>query len=362
MFRNAKIFIKDQTANIILTILGGIIPIIISNSISLFSSNDSKNINITISVPHDTSQEVDSLLSLLVNDIKLQNYMFQSFLILITLFVLIRIQKFVVNDVNKSQKQIKRYILKNCGLKIYDREKNAESAFQIVKKSVSQFFNTWLLVWMMWLVYYGGAVLIYSNTCSCNKIMLDIYQQIFDFLNSTALFAIYIILNSVTVNSKERTHKDYYYLDFILVWTVLLIVFIAGVLIEIHAPHNLLAGIMPFYVSAFSTITFVLVLGKMNSSYLKIPQFFMLILYIYAITQLYVPLIGCDKLSDQFWFKNFLGKSLPYVTLFGKLFLMLTICWIAVQRRFIFFVIHRSTTIDKIDDLMSELNKENVSF
>lgn len=107
----------------------------------------------------------------------------------------------------------------------------------------------------------------------------------------------------------------------------------------------------------------MLLLGKMNSSYLKVPSIFMLLLYVYAVTQLYVPFKDSDLwMTKNSWLDTFLNYAIPYITLIGKIFLMLTICWIAVQRRFIFFVIHRSTTIDKIDDLISELNKENVSF
>ena len=41
---------------------------------------------------------------------------------------------------------------------------------------------------------------------------------------------------------------------------------------------------------------------------------------------------------------------------------MLTICWISVQRRFIFYVIHKRTTIDRAEELLIELNKEKVGF
>lgn len=344
MFKNTTAFLKKQTANIIVTILGGLIPLIVNWIIKIFKKQDINDVFII-------SPE--------------KNYIFQSIFVLVTLYVLIQVRRYVVNDISNSEEQIKQYIRKNCGLRIFNREETSASAFRTVQETAHQFFNTWLVVWLMWLVYYGGGLfLTFSlntyNNC-CNNMVLDIYQQVFDFFNSTAMFAIYIILTNVTVNRKVRNHNEYAFLDSILAWAILLIVFIAGIIVENCAPRCLFAKIIPFYVSAISAITFVLLLGKMNSSYLKIPSIFMLFLYLYAIIQLYIPFRDLC-IQNNCWLRQFLCKSLPYITLLGKFFLMLTICWIAVQRRFIFYVIHRSTTIDKIDDLMSELNKENVSF
>jgi len=352
MFENLRLFFREQRANIIVTILGGLVPLLVNGVISAISYD--KPINTITKTINDTSfGEINPE----------ENFVLQSIFILITLYVLIKVRRFVIGDLQSTEEQVKQYIKKNCGLKIFDQKITINSAYQTVQGTVSQFFYAWLAVWLMWLIYYGGGLFISTHTSENMEILLTIYQHIFDFLNSTALFAIYIILTSVTVNRKQRTDNDNIYLESMLVWVVLFIVFMAGVIIESVNQDHLLAKIMPFYVSTISTITFVLVLGKMNSTYLKVPPFFMLVLYIYAIIQLYIPfnnerlvLIGC------YWFQPFIKISLPYITLLGKIVLMLTICWIAVQRRFLFFVIHRSTTIDRTDDLLSELNKENVSF
>lgn len=346
MFKNTTAFLKKQTANIIVTVLGGFIPLIGNWIITIIQKQEIKDVFVI-------SPE--------------RNYIFQSIFVLMTLYVLIQVRRYVVNDISNSEEQIKQYIRKNCGLRIFNREETSASAFRTVQETAHQFFNSWLVVWLMWLVYYGGGLFLTFSLKAKNNfdnnMVLDIYQQVFDFFNSTAMFAIYIILTNVTVNRKVRNHNDYAFLDSILAWAILLIIFIAGIIVENCAPQCLFAKIIPFYVSTISAITFVLLLGKMNSSYLKVPSIFMLLLYVYAVTQLYVPFKDSDLwMTKNSWLDTFLNYAIPYITLIGKIFLMLTICWIAVQRRFIFFVIHRSTTIDKIDDLISELNKENVSF
>ena len=351
MFNNTKVFFKKQKANIIITLLGGLIPLFISGIFEVIKAN---SLSYLLDINHwKISPQT--------------NFVFQSLFILLTLYVFIQVRRFVITDIKESKEQIKQYIKKNCGLKIYDREQTPESAFQTVQITVSQFFYAWLAVWLMWLIYYGGELFIFSLKSTWTLVDVDMlmttYQHIFDFLNSTAMFAIYIVLTSVTANRKKRTDNDNIYLESILVWVVLFIIFMAGIIIENVDQNHLLAQIMPFYVSIISTITFVLVLGKMNSTYLKVPPFFMLVLYIYAIIQLYIPFGNKGYLEIRdFWFQSFVIFILPYITLFGKIVLMLTICWIAVQRRFLFFVIHRSTTIDRTDELLSELNKENVSF
>lgn len=352
MFDNTKKFLKEQKTNIIITILGGLIPLLLSGIRYVFKGQSFKYLT------NIGNWEIGTR----------TNFIIQSLFILITLYVLIQVQRFVMHDLDNSEEQIRQYIKKNCGLKIFDRNKTINSAFRTVRITAYQFFYAWIAVWLMWLVYYGGGALLSIpfekvNTWYCNQNGLTIYQHVFDFLNSTAMFAIYIILTNVTVNYKERTNNDYTYLESLLAWVVLFIIFIAGIIIESCDPTHLIARIMPFYVSAISTITFVLVLGKMNSTYLKVPSFFMFVLYIYAIIQLYIPFDNEDISIDGYeWFIPFIRGIVPYITLLGKIVLMLMICWIAVQRRFLFFVIHRSTTIDRTDELLSELNKENVSF
>lgn len=354
MFENFRLFFREQKANILVTILGGLVPLFVGGIISAFDSEKPTKA-IAKSICDEDFWKITPR----------ENFVLQSIFILITLYVLIQVRKFVIGDLESSEEQIKQYIKKNCGLKIFDHNSTINSAFQTVQGTVSQFFYAWLAVWLMWLIYYGGG-LFFSSLGTDTKYggffwLTATFQHLFDFLNSTALFAIYIILTSVTVNRKKRTDNDNSIMESVLVWVVLFIVFMAGIIIENFDHNHLMAEIMPFYVSTISTVTFVLVLGKMNSTYLQIPPFFMFVLYLYALIQLYIPFKDLYVFGNC-WFNTFIDNVLPYLTLLGKFILMLTICWIAVRRRFLFFVIHRSTTIDRTDELLSELNKENVSF
>lgn len=69
--------------------------------------------------------------------------------------------------------------------------------------------------------------------------------------------------------------------------------------------------------------------STINSAYRTVP-----------IIQLYIPFNNEEfRLTGNLCFQPFIIFVFPHITLFGKIVLMLTICRIAVQRRFLFFVI-----------------------
>ena len=142
MFDNIKAFFEKQKNNIIITLIGGLVPFLINAIYDVVKEN-----YISDSSTKKFNWEITPY----------TNFVLQSIFILITLFVLLQVRNFVVNDIKKSKEQIKQYIKKNCKLKIYDRERTTESAFNTVKETVSQFFFVWIIVWIMWLIFYGGG-------------------------------------------------------------------------------------------------------------------------------------------------------------------------------------------------------------
>lgn len=91
-------------------------------------------------------------------------------------------------------------------------------------------------------------------------------------------------------------------------------------------------------------------------------------LYFYAAIQAYTPLLESSYdtpflsgVYDAHIIKVIIAM-LPYITLLGKVFLMLVLCWVVDYKRLIFFVIHRSVTIDQTPRLLNELNRNHVSF
>ena len=300
-------------------------------------------------------------------------YLFQCIFILAAIYILIHNLRRTNRELVLGKEHIIRYINKNCNRKLKNSNRGKES-YELVKTSVHQFYYAWIAVWMLWLAYYLGWFILYDKDPSGNASGI-IFGKVFDFLSTTAMLFIYIVLTHITVNIEKRRNEDnstywfgflFWLLIFILVCT-LLIKDCTPELYEskgelcfwIHAQTN--GFLSSLILSIFSTVTFVLVLGKLNSHYMHIPPFFMFMMYLYAIVQAYTPFNNQDIIPDKGFISTF-NTIFLIATLIGKVFVMLSLCWIVYKKRLIFFIIHRSDAIELTHALLSELDQESVEF
>lgn len=287
------------------------------------------------------------------------NFLIQTVFIIIAIFVLLKSRRGTLQDL-KYAKQITSYINENCNVKVYN-EKDNLNRYLIVRQTTLKFYYLWLSVWGLWLCYYMGNLL-FSVFFRENQISLTrlIYSQVFDFMSSLVLLGIYLILTEATERRRDGQRGDeegmWGGLLFVIVLTIL---FFVGLVYEASIYHHagnrnedfqtIQPNIVSVSLSVFSAMCFVLVLGKINSNYMRIPNAFLIGMYVYAIMQCYVPF---SVLNTPYVFR-ILEISLPYITLMGKMVVLLSLCWITYQKRLIFFVIHRSTAIDNIPRMLS---------
>ena len=137
------------------------------------------------------------------------------------------------------------------------------------------------------------------------------------------------------------------------------------------------------FLGAFSTLAFVLMLGKLNSYYLQIPVVLNFIVYAYAIIQIFSPLSllaegwgniqnnfvittlsvnSGDCLKDNCVYNhvtistseytdaikehlNIISVVFHLLTLIGKLCLALVLYWTAYNSRFLYFVVTKSLAL-----------------
>lgn len=289
------------------------------------------------------------------------NYFIQFLFIFVTLILLFRYKSKINRELIQGKEHIIKYINKNCYHKIKNKDVALES-YNIVKTSVRQFYTAWIVVWILWLVYYLGNFLMGQKTADY---VHDIFSQLFDFLTSTAMLFIYLILTNITLNIEKRRNEDdrrlwYGLLMWVFIFVILLVLLIKEGTTCMSSEFNDHKNLSKLMLSVFSSMTFVLVLGKMNSHYLHIPRFLMFGMYIYAIVQAYIPFQGSKCMTG--FAERLPGLLIPYMTLLGKVFVMLTLYWIVKKKRLIFFVIHRSNAIEMTKSLLSELDQEPVSF
>lgn len=293
-------------------------------------------------------------------------YGIQSLFIIIAIFVILTNMSTTAKNL-KNKNHIISYMIDNCNIKVFRKEDN-DRRYHVVRQTTFVFYYLWLTVWGLWLFYYLGNFLfaIAFPGDDYHRVVLarTIFSQVFDFLNSTAFWGIYLILTDITVDRKRRGGESSGLWFGAIVMIILTILFIVGLIHETiyYVPGNLdqtnlPPNIVSISLSVFSAVTFVLMLGKINSNYMRIPNAFLMIMYIYAIIQCYIPFKGSDELPLRI-----LDTALPYITLMGKVFVLLSLCWITYQKRLIFFVIHRSTAIDNIPRMLSELNQDIAEY
>lgn len=301
-----------------------------------------------------------SLKMLIMNDIFI--YSMQLVVICCIVFVFFRIRrKILVTEV--MWQHLSSYVKEKCNLR--DQSDDSVNSFMnVIKRTMRQFYYTWIVLWAILFVYYSGnlcfAIFDIIKFEDINrevaKLIVNGYNNIFNYFSSTAIFLVFIILNSVTVLINERNK------GLGLIYSVILIV-VFGCMILLPTIYSFsLCGMSYFKMQLlitiilgfYSTFSFVLVLGKMNSnSSLYIPRFLIYGLYIYAIIQMFQFLFIFVPARGYSWgtfaeFNIYLTKLeliFKYITLIGKVCLSLSLLWIVYDSKIIYFVIQQSQAL-----------------
>lgn len=111
--------------------------------------------------------------------------------------------------------------------------------------------------------------------------------------------------------------------------------------------------------SCFSTFSFILLLGRLNSNHLMMPSTMLYGLYIYAMAQMFSPFMNIFLSMEENTGhvelyvppgskgNDYLPAVFQYITLFGKIILTFMIIWIAKEYRLMYFVLHKSLSLEQ---------------
>ena len=311
-------WLYKERYQILITLFAAILPTILAIVVESLSSN------------HFTVSELTGLF-------RKNSSLIQALFIFITLFVLVNNMVRTSKTLEETKELVVSYIEKNTS-KRYRSDKEKYYSFDIVSTTVKQFYIMWIVVWIFWFIYYTGSFIMGNQDDSHDSASIRVFNLTFDFLSSSAIYIIFLILTDVTVKIEERKanghlqlwHGSLLWILIFSVWLSLLVKMLSS-----QSNYESMYQYNNLLMSAFSSVSFVLVLGKLNSNYLQIPRVFLLVIYAYAIIQAYVPFRECtQKLSD---IGNIISGILPFMTLIGKVFVMLALCWVADKKRLIFF-------------------------
>lgn len=295
-------------------------------------------------------------------------FSFSQFLIAIIglLVISFRYRPTAIEEVSQKY-SLQDYIEDVCRIK-QTQNNDSSIAYKVVKSIVRQFYNSWIIIWVIWLLYFGVETLfgLLSNSPHNNQwLTKNIFGilSLLDFLSSSALFGMYIILNHITVDIARRTEK--HYSDVYWAAIVLVFLFFIGLtlyLFYMFAPsdYDIYGLYIKVLLSVFGAFSFVLVLGRLNNNYLNVPSAFIMILYVYAIAQAYSYLyIGNENIiipKYQF-ITRCINYVFPLILTLGKVALLMTLSWVLNEKRLIFYIVHKSLSITQMKGQLKEFNR-----
>lgn len=318
-------------------------------------------------------------------------YFLQAAFVAISFLLIWQHRDSILRKLTQKEGLLRNYLQKECHLR-NEEEFTMDDRFAVIKETVEKFYQWWMVIWVVWFIYYGmlflNSLFTFQEACAfLNTQALFWVRCGVDFATSCFLFLIYLTLNNVTV--AKRFRQDYHSFDFKIgsVFLFVAIIIIGTFLIYCssmsEASHLFTPMLMvSLTLGIFSTFTFVLMLGKLNSFYLQIPIFLNIMVYLYAIAQIFTPLgllaDGWENLRD-----NFVITTIPFdvhgkeqdcnnfnvvvsspcinqaiqayldkihiiflcITLIGKMCLAYVIYWTVYKSRFIYFVVTKSMAL-----------------
>lgn len=273
-----------------------------------------------------------------------------------------------------------------------------EERFAAIRHSVARFYQGWMALWLVWL-FYNGVMLLVGITggrvsSASYTYNMFVFRCIMEMVGCIILFYIYLVLNNVTIFKEYR--QDYSSADFRLgaIFLSSCIITILALFIRAASIPTVQDAFVPMLLVSlalglFSTFTFVLVLGKLNSYYLQIPILLSIFVYIFAIAQMFAPLeliasgwdcikdgvavttipyevVGPDRsyrifdvqvsspvLDDKTClYLEKLNFYFLFFSMVGKLALALVLYWTVYKFRFIYFVITKNLALTETSERM----------
>lgn len=324
-------------------------------------------------------------------------YAFQAFFVGIVFFYLWGRKDKIVKRLQQKENLVLTYFKRDCHV-TDDEDFPMKERFATIKHSVARFYQGWMILWLVWF-FYNGVMLLVGITgdkvsSASYTYNMFVFRCIMEIAGSIILFYIYLVLNNVTISKEYR--QDYSSVDFRLgaIFLSSCIITILALFIRAASIPTVQDAFVPMLLVSlalglFSTFTFVLVLGKMNSYYLQIPIFLNIFVYMFAIAQVFAPLeliasgwdcikdgvavttipyevVGPDRsyrifdvqvsspvLDDKTClYLEKLNFYFLFFSMVGKLALALVLYWTVYKFRFIYFVITKNLALTETPERM----------
>lgn len=313
------------------------------------------------------SIEPDSFLYYVQHIIKNQHqYQIVNILfIFIILFMLTRMKILLSKDHEKVEK-LHEYVKNKFGENSTLARNTPEVLFNRINTAIEQFYFSWVSVWTVWLIMYIVKFIftMYSfQQLDLTSQMLfrvdNLLENSLNLIGSFILFFIYMDITVSTVrvgtltdNGRNTMHVGVFTL--ILIGTIFFTIDLFSLFLEMSNYHYT-QFFLRLCIGIIASMSMMSVLGRLNTSYLRIPQSLIMCLYLYATIQMLYPLTyrgepflpSTELLNDVLGILAFLGKGC----------LILVLQWITKENRFLFFLIHKANSLSDSNAMLRQFNK-----
>lgn len=300
---------------------------------------------------------------------------FQFVNILFITYALYKLAKMKFLQIEESEKERKlhEYVTDIFGENSTLARNTSNDLFRRINTGIKQFYYSWVCVWVIWLVMYIVKT-VYTFYCInqelvCKCSNYEVLFQINNFLENSlnmlgsfVLFFIYMDITVSTVNVGALTGKGRSNIQVGVFFMIIVGSFIGFVdLFSIVgcADYDRTQFFLRLFIGIIASTSIITVLGRLNTSYLKIPQSLMMSLYLYATVQMLYPLVYTTNNGD--YYAKFITPEITIglnsLAFCGKVALLLVLLWIAKNNRFMFFLLHKANSLSDSTSMLRRFNK-----
>jgi hypothetical protein len=341
-----KNWITDQKFTIGLSIFCGFAPVLLN---LMIESSKFGNLNVDVNICMDVA-----------------NMLF----IFITLIILVK-SNFLIDTEAENKPKLYKYVQNELKQESELVTQGEDVLFKRIDISIKQFYYSWVVIWTIWLLLYLGKLIFSAYSNFMNNNIPDemfrlscLFENSMNLVNSFTMFFIYMVMTISTVKiSMVSHHRSQMHIAIIL----LIFLGFGTFLMDMYSMYVIDYDLVQFYIRLFigiiATISFMAVLGRLNSSYLDIPQGIIMCLYLYASLQMLYPFvnIGDDKsknvslpVVDAVKYLNWFFYILAFI---GKILLFMVIKWIIQKNRFLFFIIRKANSMSESNEMLKTFNR-----
>jgi len=309
--------------------------------------------------------------------------------IMVGIYLLSKNNFLLNNDNGDKGRRLSHYVKDKFGSNSSLYIEGEDDLFLRMEKSFSQFYYSWLIVWSSWLIMYVSKfIFILCSDFSANYFQQyeNLLENILNLINSFAIFFTYMVITISTINRKLPGHSLKQ-----MNWNIIVLSFIgicciitdfSSIFFTSMDQYYKFQFIVQIFISFIACMSMMAVLGRLNSSYLDIPQWLIISLYFYAALQMLHPFellnawlksrsgyltfmiprissvtLNIEQNGSLVQLLDVLSKGIYFIALLGKICLFFTILWVMQKKRFLFFLIHKAHTLTESDDMLVEFNR-----